>query len=239
MQLDTIWEDKTIEGAISRALDKMKLKREEVDIEIIQEPARGIFGITKIAKVKITPKEISGPEEGMPGKNSAKVELPSENQASDENEESAHQAAMQALEKTLILMGIKDFRIKVHVEEGNVIFDITSEAEGLLIGRHGKTREALQYLINKMSGTLERGKNSYLVDIGGYLNRHKATLEKIARRVVKHVKENNKEEHLQAMTPYDRRIVHLYLKDEPEITTYSEGEGALRHIVIAPQKKPE
>jgi spoIIIJ-associated protein len=145
----------------------------------------------------------------------------------------------ETLENMLKLMGISQYEVKSRIEEDSVILDIKSEAEGLLIGRHGKTREAIQYLVDRISNNTEKEKIKYIIDIGGYLNRHRETLEKIAARAITRVRETQREEHLEAMSAFDRRIIHLYLRENLEVKTYSLGEGGLRHIVIAPKNQPE
>lgn len=232
-----IWEGKTIESAIANALKEMNQSRENVEIEVLQEPVKGIFGLAKMAKIKVVLKENQDiehkivAEETESEEKTAKSESRIHTQASEQDRIKGYET----LKNILNLMGISNFEIKSHIEEGNVILDIRSEAEGLLIGRHGKTREDIQYLVERICNTNEKEKVKYIIDIGGYLNRHKETLEKIAMRALNKVKETKKEEHLEAMSAYDRRIIHLFLKEDPEVKTYSIGEGGLRHIVVSPK----
>lgn len=243
---ERIWEGKTVEKTIENALKELNCSREEVDVEILQEPVKGIFGLTKSAKVKIIPKFDPAVRQPKPMdvQSAAEIaDIPERHEyrpriytpASDE----ARIKGQETLEKILGLMGIAQYEVTSRIEEDHVILDIKSEAEGLLIGRHGKTREAIQYLVDRISNANEKGKVKFIIDISGYLNRHRESLEKIAQRAVKHVKETKQEEHLEAMSAFDRRIVHLYLKDDTDVQTFSLGEGGLRHVVIAPMSQEE
>jgi len=214
------------------ALKELQCNQDEVDIEVLQEPSKGIFGLVKLAKVKVIPKP-----KGIKSKDS----INREHLASVEQNEGhdAQERGRDVLDNILKKMGISNYEIKVRIEEDNIILDVKSESEGLLIGRHGKTREAIQYLVDRISNIHEKERNKYIIDIGGYLNRHKETLEKIAQRAAERVRSLKKEEHLEAMSAFDRRIIHLYLKDNSDIKTFSLGEGGFRHIVVAPQRNSE
>jgi spoIIIJ-associated protein len=115
--------------------------------------------------------------------------------------------------------------------------DIECESEGLLIGRHGQTLSSLQYLVNRVIHNSVNKQVRYIIDVGGYKVRHKAILEKMAKRIAQKVSDSKEEEELAAMSAYDRRIIHMYIKDNSEVTTYSLGEGNYRRVVIAPKDK--
>ncbi len=224
---ETIKEAKTVEAAIAAALKELNRTREEVEIEILQEPVKGIFGLSKMAKVRAVNKT---PEDFEP--ESREIPVADRMATAEEKAEAA-----QVVEKMLNLMGINKYEMQVRTDENNVVFQIESDSEGLLIGHHGRTLEAMQYLVNKIVGVGKEERIRYILDVGGYLTRRKETLEKIAGRCVKKVKETQQEVSLKAMSPVDRRIIHLFLKDDPDVKTYSEGEGTTRHIVIAPKAK--
>ena len=93
-------------------------------------------------------------------------------------------------------------------DEGELILDITGDNLAILIGRHGKTLDALQFIISAITTRTMGFRYPVIVDVEGYKNR--------------------------PMTPYERRLVHLALRNEPGVETASEGEGAARHVVIIP-----
>jgi spoIIIJ-associated protein len=213
---EMIWEGKTVENAVALASKELNRPPEQIVYEIIQEPVKGIFGMSKLAKIKV-----------LDGEKNGNIDI---NKA-DTTENSDF--GRQKLENMLKLMGISDFTIQTSQDGENTILNIASESEGLLIGRHGKTREAMQYIIDRMSG--HEGKRKFIIDIGGYLNRRKEKLERMALQAASKVKQTNKEEKLEAMAAHERRIIHLLLKDNPDVKTYSVGDGTLRHVVIAPK----
>ena len=233
--MEKVFEAKTVADAIEQAENAFNCTRDHMDIKVIQEPVRGLFGLAKMAKVLIRPtivRDEDEEEEVFAGEKQS-----SRNDTSDAFDRVENKSnGQKVLEKILDLMTIRKYRINAREEEESIVLNLSCEAEGLLIGRHGKTRESLQYLINRITGT-EEGKErlKYILDVGGYLGRHKETLQKIARKALKKVQETKQEEKLQAMSAFDRRIVHLALKDIPDVKTYSVGEGLLKQVVVAPQ----
>lgn len=221
---EMIWEAKTIDMAISLAIKELNCKKEDLNIEILQEPIKGIFGMQRMAKIKAFIKDKSD----FVNEASQVVHI-----ADDGIKE-----IKLFIEKTLELMGINNFQVLYKEEDNNGIYNIGCDFEGLLIGKHGKTLESLQYLVNQIANRKTMGKNQrYLLDVGNYLKRHREHLEKIAINAAKKAKETKEEQQLTAMNSYDRKTIHLLLKDDPEISTYSVGEGNLRHIIVVPKNK--
>jgi len=230
---EIIREAKTVESAIAAALKELGCTKEEIEIEVIQEPVKGIFGMTKMAKVRVNYNKLNKNDE------SNLQTTPENNTISLEN---LHEAALQGqkiIRQLLSFIGIQNVKIKTHEEADTISLDIYCDSEGLLIGRHGQTLSALQYLVNRITHHNTNKKIRYVVDVGGYRVRHKTILEKMAKRIAQKVAETKQEEQLKAMSAYDRRIIHLCIKDNPVVTTYSLGEGNYRRVVIAPKEKTE
>lgn len=103
-----------------------------------------------------------------------------------------------------------------------------------LIGHRGETLRALEYLINQIVKAHDGDAPRVLVDIAGYKEARKASLEEMAREVAERVKAAGTEEELKPMNPADRRIVHMALRDIDGITTESRGDGHDRRIVVLP-----
>lgn len=231
---ELVREAKTVESAIQSALKDLNCTRDEVEVEILQEPVKGIFGLAKFAKVRVTKvtedtEEIEAPL--------AQEERPVFVETSDENLSEKSRHGKEILLKILELMDIRDAKIRVVEEESNIYLDIYSQAEGLLIGRHGQTLSSLQYVINRIVNHDPKSDTRFIVDIGGYRDRHRTILEKMASRIAKRVTETNEEEELKAMNAFDRRIIHMSVKDNPDVVSYSLGEGNFRRVVIAPKSK--
>jgi spoIIIJ-associated protein len=219
--MELVKEGKTVESVISLIMEELKCERADLDIEILQEPVKGIFGLTKMAKVKAVLRKESDLALG--------AHAGTEIKALNEDQKSIKVA----LEKILELMGIQYDSIKVTQEGEYVVFEIKSDAEGLIIGHHGKNIESIQYLINKIINQKDKEKIRFFIDIGGYLNKHKQSLDKIADLAVSKAMESKEEVKLEPMNAYDRRIIHLHLKDNTLVQTNSQGEGSNRYVVIS------
>jgi spoIIIJ-associated protein len=107
---------------------------------------------------------------------------------------------------------------------------------GLLIGRHGQTIDAIQYLLNAMAWRADREeRKEVVVDAAGYRARRKATLETLALRVADRVRDSGEREELEPMTAVERKVVHLRLKDVDGVGTTSEGTEPNRYVVVVPE----
>ena len=119
-------------------------------------------------------------------------------------------------------------------DEGELILDITGDDLAVLIGRHGKTLDALQFLVSAITVRTMGFRYPVIVDVEGYKNRQREKLESIARNAASKAAKQHRSVKLRPMTPYERRIVHIALRDDDRVETASEGEGASRHVVVLP-----
>ncbi len=119
-------------------------------------------------------------------------------------------------------------------DEGELILDITGDDLAILIGRHGKTLEALQFLVSSITVRTLGFRYPVVVDVEGYKARQREKLESIARSMAAKAIAQHRNIKLHPMSPYERRIVHIALREDPRVTTVSEGEGSSRHVVILP-----
>lgn len=119
-------------------------------------------------------------------------------------------------------------------DEEELILDITGEDLAVLIGRHGRTLDAIQFLVSAIVRRKLGFRYPVIVDIEGYKNRQRERLESIANNAARKAIEQSKRINLQPMTPYERRIIHMKLKENSKVTTESEGVGQHRHIVVIP-----
>ena len=120
-----------------------------------------------------------------------------------------------------------------------VKYVITSEENPILIGKGGKTLEAIQILLRNVvnAGAEEEEQYKVSVDCGGYKESRAKRLEILATKTAKEVAQSKVEAHLEPMNSFERRIVHAKLADWRDVYTESEGDGKDRHIVIKPKKK--
>ena len=119
-------------------------------------------------------------------------------------------------------------------DEGELILDITGDDLAVLIGRHGRTLDALQFLVSAITTRKIGFRYPVIVDVEGYKSRQRQKLESIARSNATKAAKQNRSVSLRPMTPYERRIIHVTLANDKRVVTESEGEGSSRHVVIFP-----
>ena len=120
--------------------------------------------------------------------------------------------------------------------DGPAALRIVTEHSALVIGRHGQTLDALEYLVNRIVGKQEERGTRIVVDCEDYRERHRRELEDAANRLAEKVRSRGKSQTMTPMSPRDRRIVHVALAGQNDVVTRSVGQGYLRRIVIAPAR---
>lgn len=120
-------------------------------------------------------------------------------------------------------------------DERELILDITGDNLAVLIGRHGKTLDALQFIVSAITTRVLGFRYPVVVDVEGYKNRQRQKIESLARSAASRADQQHKAIKLRPMTPYERRIVHITLRDDDRVETASEGEGSSRHVVVLPR----
>jgi len=159
-----------------------------------------------------------------------------EHEVTEEELDEIADTAIAALQDILKYFNVGDVTIDEYDgDEGELILDITGDDLAVLIGRHGKTLDALQFLVSSITLRKIGFRYPIVVDVEGYKSRQREKLESLAYSIANKVKKNGKPMKMRPMTPYERRIIHIALRDDPKVTTVSEGEGPTRHVVIMPQ----
>ncbi len=126
-------------------------------------------------------------------------------------------------------------RLDVLEDDESVVVACSGPDVALLIGRHGQTIDALQYLLNAIAHrTYGDDRKEVVVDAAGYRERRRATLESLALRVAAQVRDTGEPESLEPMTAVERKVVHLKLKDVEGVETTSEGTEPNRYVVVLP-----
>lgn len=120
-------------------------------------------------------------------------------------------------------------------DEGELILDITGDDLAILIGRHGRTLDALQFVVSAITVRSMGFRYPVIVDVEGYKSRQREKLESIARSTANKAASQHRSVRMRPMTPYERRIVHIALRDDDRVDTASEGEGSARHVVVVPR----
>jgi len=141
------------------------------------------------------------------------------------------------LGEILGLMGIKA-SVEAQEEEGKILLEIKGDGGGLIIGKHGQTLDALQYIMNKIAAHRYREVREKLVlDTENYRGRRIAALENMALRMREKVKKSKRAVTIGPLNPQDRRVIHITLSGDEDVRTESEGEGFYKKLVIAPKAR--
>ena len=208
------FEGKTTEEAIENASRELNLPVEELDIDIIEPGSAGIFGLvgSKMTKIRVN---IRGEESSDDPK---KFEI-----------------AKEVLEGILALIPVET-TVSGEQTDGNIILNIEGDTSGILIGRKGKTLDALQYIVSKSVNRTSGKKVRVVVDSENYRQRRIESLTQLALKIGDKAKKLKKPLTTSPLNPHDRRIVHLALKDDGGLETRSRGEGIMKKVVITPKK---
>ncbi len=219
-------EAKSADEAIKEICEELGKERDELEFEVIEEKSRGILGLMGNKRVRVRARL----------KEAQKEKGQEKKQDAQDTGVDALTYAKTALER--IIAGITDSaQVEGRVEGGTIYLNIKGDGSGLLIGRHGQTLDALQYIVGRIVGKQLGEKRMVVVDTERYRERRRESLEQVSRRMAEKAKSTGRPVTLQPMNASDRRIVHLALKHDREIETRSEGEGGMRSIRIIPRKR--
>jgi spoIIIJ-associated protein len=241
---------KTVDDAIANGLGMLGVRRDQVDVEVLSEGSRGVLGFgAENARVEL---QVKPPRKPKPPKPTAEptaekaqaptpVAEPPENQAAEVSEDSPEGLGQQYLIEILERMGISATveanlvpELADEGEDPPVVLNITGDDLGILIGRRGETLRALQYLIRLMVSHQTKHWTNLVIDVEQYRVRRRQTLESLAQRVAEKVAREGRAQALEPMPAYERRLVHIALRKNPDVTTRSVGEGERRKVTIIP-----
>ncbi len=211
------FEGKTTEEAIENARLKLNIPKEEMDFEIIEPGSAGIFGLVggRNAMIKVTTRE-EEPDFFEEGNGLA--------------------IAKEVLENILSLIPMEGTTVNAKQEDGVITLNIKGDESGILIGRKGRTLDALQFIVNKVvNKSLER-RAQVVVDSENYRQRRNDSLIQMALRMGDRAKKIRKPVATNILNPHDRRIVHLALRDDEKLDTRSRGEGIFKKVLIVPKR---
>jgi len=204
-------EGKTVDEAIQKACEQLGLSPEQLEVEVLSDGSNKIFGIIGGTKVRIK---------------ATVKEHPSEPDA---------QKAQEVLENILQRFGFET-SIEVLEDDDCVTLNIKGDGSGILIGRKGQTLDALQYVVNKIVHRSPNVTKQVIVDTEGYREKRKETLLDLAKRLSEQAKTREEPVSTSPLNPFERRIIHLAIQDDDDLTTQSTGEGIYRSVVISPKK---
>lgn len=195
---------KTVDLAIEEACRQLQTAREKVEFEIIDLPKKGLFGLkTYPAKVRVFVKE---------------------------NKE---EMAVEYITAVLKAMGVQDFTAEANRDGENLNITLKGDDLGFVIGRRGKTIDAIQYLASLAVNRLDGDYMRITIDSGNFREKREKTLESLARRLARNVVKSGRSMTLEPMNPYERRIIHATVATVEGATSSSIGEEPNRRVVIS------
>lgn len=249
-----IFEEVTVDAAIQKGLQELALTRDQVTIDVLDQGKKGFIGFgKKNAKVsmepvktvqtneteasdseKETPSELleKEPEEVLQKFETEKVPAID---AELEDEQALTQLAMYltAISKELNAPAL----VKISREEGLFVFHLDTQKQGILIGKHGKTLNALQYLAQVYIHRIAKNKLSVVLNVGEYREKRQAILERLAERTAEKVKRTGRSVFLEPMPAFERKQIHSVLSKDDQVKTHSEGDDPYRYLIVEPVKK--
>jgi spoIIIJ-associated protein len=233
-------EGATIDDAIGRALELLHIERDKVDVEIIENAARGVLGFGgKKARIRATVRSplaaeaAPRPEGGGVSQETTPTEQwPQAPRATDDEIESARLALLEILRH----LGV-DTAVEIErTDDVACTFRVPGSDAGIVIGRHGQTLDAIEYLLNRIASQGRMTSTRIALDVEGYRERRQESVEQMARHAADKARQSGRPVTMAPMSARDRRTVHVTLSDEHGIATRSQGEGSFRRVVVVPTK---
>jgi len=196
-------EAKTVDEAIRQALEELGIDKDQAEIEIISEGNKGLLGLIGSKNAVVKVTE------------KLNIEL----------------IVQEFLEPIFEKMAI-EADMEITMEDGQMNIRLTGDDIGIVIGRRGETLDALQYLLSLVINRYTQDYTRVILDVADYRKKRAETLQRLARRVAEKVSRTRRNITLEAMNPYERRIIHSSLQGFPNVDTHSVGEEPNRKVVI-------
>ncbi|HNT35612.1 MAG TPA: RNA-binding cell elongation regulator Jag/EloR, partial [bacterium] len=201
---------KSVEEAIRNGLAELMASRDDVEVKVLQVETPRLFGLL--------------------GKTQARVRL-----TCLESDDKA--TAVRLTREIIGLMGMQA-EVSARDENGQILVEIRGGGD-LLTGQQGRPLDALQYLVSRVVNTGRKDEEwtRINIDLEGYRDKRTDALEGLARKLARQAVEQGREIITDPMPAHDRRVIHLTLKPEKDVETFSRGQGEMRRVVISPKEK--
>jgi len=195
---------KTVEDAILAAAIQLAVQRDKLEIEVLEEPVKGLFGVFggKDAKIRASVIQTVG------------------------------EKTRYFLEELFKRMDL-EAKVDVTETDDTVSVNVSGPRMGILIGHRGETLDAVQYLTSLAVNRNSKKYKRIIIDTENYRKKREETLARLARRLANKVYKTKKKIVLEPMNPFERRVIHATLQKDPYVVTHSEGEEPYRKVVIA------
>lgn len=250
---------KTVEDALQAALDDLGVAADDVDYEILESPSKGFFGFgAKPAKIRVTVKEIPPPPAPpKPVETITRFEAtvedkiaPAETVEVETEIVEVEAEPEQIFDRDAVIAAAKNFLNDVFAamnvnaaidaveNDSEVTLNLSGKNLGVLIGKHGQTLDALQYLTNLAANRRDSADKIYFVlDVENYRERRAEALKKLAKSVAERAIRTRQDVRLEPMSRSERRIIHTVLQDNEKVETHSAGEDPYRYIIVSPKRR--
>lgn len=241
-----------VESAIAAGLVSLGVDRDAVEIEVLDEGSRGVFGLgVREARVRLTPrlKTMPRPAPAVPAEpdfEPSRAVAPPVAEVVEPAvvEKGRAEIACGVLRELLTLMDMESAQVDVRraepaedEREAPLVFNVHGPGADALIGYHGKTLAALQHITRLIVGRELGGRAWLVVDVEGFRARREKSLHRLAQRMAEQAVRTDHTVVLEPMPPHERRIVHLALRDHSRVETQSVGEGNRRKVTIIPRRQ--
>ena len=233
MEEKHVFEGKTSTEAIEKGLQELKLKKEDVEINILKDEKRSFFSILEPRVVKV---EITKKEKEVSVKTTRHEIKKEKSEMSKEAIKKAEENLTKFLDKFLKLISSDELKYDISTDNYYITVDIKGNNTNNLIGYRGETLNAMQTLLSSVANKDIEEKVRVVLDISGYKEKRKKVLEELADKVSKTVIKTGKKVTLEPMPAYERKIIHSRLQNNSKIITDSVGEEPHRRVVIELKK---
>lgn len=256
------WTGRTVEAALEAAAADLGCAPASLEYTVLEQPSRGFLGLIGRKDARIRVRDIDGAavaetKAADPSADMAELETRLEEEVEetqvDAPAKAASAKAAKAKDAVSLLEQEKRARkfledvfaaMKIEVElqrsetEEGILFQLEGESLGILIGKHGQTLDALQYLTNLAANRGVAGERLHVqLDIEGYRARREETLTRLAGHLAEKACRIGQEIHLEPMNRHERKIIHMALQDSRKVSTYSAGDEPRRYVVIVPRRR--
>lgn len=229
---------KTIEIAVQLALEELGVERDQVEINVIEQPVKGVLGLfgNKDAVVEVCyhrPEAMAEAAPEAPAETTIETTIETAVKTAAEAPTAGTPGADAIAFLTPVFQAL-NIEPEYQITEQEGIHWITFQGKGLgvLIGRRGETLDALQYLTNLAVNRQFEEKNRIVLDVEGYRATRAETLTNLARKMANKARRSHRDVMLEPMSPHERRVIHMALQNEEDIRTVSVGEEPYRKVII-------
>ncbi len=231
---------KTVDEAVAAAEEHFGVEKDAMTVEVLSQGSRGVFGLgaeNARIRARVDHAPVAGAEDQfVAGEDEDIIEREIPEEPSPREAAALAEEARQVLSELLTSMGF-NADVSIRGTETPIMLAITGSNLGVLIGRRGDNLAALQFMLNLLLSKNRRQWPRIVIDIENYRARREDSLRTLADRLAYRVRRNGRPFTLEAMPASDRRVIHLALRDRPDVETYSIGEGPARRVVIAPKQR--